>query len=441
MQAWMRSWTGPGIFVGGLWLAMLQAAFYYVLHFGSPDPFGDEWDLMPGATYQVPYLPWLWAQHNEHRLPLPKLAYTALLNVSGFDTRAGGIATVAVLGTLALAFVAAARRLRGYTEYADAFFPIAFLNWGHFENYLIGFQISFAMSAGLVCVWLLAALFWYQHHERAGLKWMGVALVLLPLCGAHGLVYAPALGVASIWLARSAQRFVRVYVVACAVTAWLLCAAYFRNYLSPEHHPHSAGLIDSLQISLEVLALGWGWVGQMIWPFSGVLVAALVLVTGITVAANMKNAQESDLCIAFFAVALSCILLAIGIGWGRSGFGPLAGFAVRYGILMLPLMAVCYLAWVRLGGRLTASLVPMAFFTVSCLFLTQHCRTGLSEGRQYSEQMRAFAMDLQAGRSAEEMSLRHGKLYPDSSVFAQRLQCLRAAGIPRYSAPKMAAMR
>lgn len=436
MLARMRTWTGSDIFVGATWFALFAAAIYYVHHFGAAEPFGDEWDLLPGLTYQEPYFNWLWAQHNEHRLPLPKLTYTWLLNLSGFDSRVGGLATVTVLGSLAFGFILAARRLRGRTDYADAFFPIAFLNWGHFENYLIGFQISFALTVGLVCLWLLASI---NHWS---MRWRLLPIVLLPLCGAHGIVFTIPLGLATIWTTRhdrSTQRFANWGIVACS---WLLTLLYFRNYVTPIAHPHSAGIIPSAKIATEVLALSWGWVGQMTWPLSGLLIVALLSFTAtLVIAVSFRHAGIRDVLIPYAAVAVGVIGLAGGIGWGRSGFGPLAGFAVRYGLFMLPLMVAVYLVWLQVGGRMGSSLVPMSMFTMACLFLTQHYRTGLSEGRLYAAQMRAFADDLYAGNSPNDIARRHTTVYPQPDVLAERIRLLRNSGVRRYVLPISTAQR
>lgn len=434
--------SAPGLFVGGTWLVMVAAAVLYVVRFAAPDPFGDEWDLVGGLTYQEPYLKWLWAQHNEHRLPLPKLVYTWLLNLSHFDARAGGLATVSILAGLSMAFVLAARRLRGQTEYADAFFPIAFLNWGHFENYLIGFQVSFAMSIALVSIWLLSALSWSERKQPASIKWMGIALIGLPLCGAHGLVYTPPLGLATLWMARAATRYVKVYAAMTTAAAWAMAAAYFRDYLAPVGHPQSAGVFASARIALEVASLGWGWVGQMTWPVSGMLIGLFASMTAIgLLLAIVNQPQQRDRDVAIAAVGIGAVALTLGIGWGRSGFGPLAGFAVRYGMLMLPLMAAGYLFWTTCGERVLRSLVPMTMFTIVCLFLTQHCRTGLAEGVASAAAMSAFAEDLQAGMSAEELAQCHAKLYPNADRFAERIRTLQWAEIPRYQIRSAQAQR
>ena len=179
----LSGFTAPGVFVFAIWIAMTVAAFAYVGMFTSPYPFGDEWDLIGGTVGQEPFFPWLWHQHNEHRLPLPKLMYGGLMKITGQDVRAGSYATVLLLAGLSAAFVYASRRIRGHVEYSDAFFPIALLNYGGFENYLIGFQISFAMSAGLAC----AMAPWCDSWQTAGLDLLRAGIACPLRCTRIGL--------------------------------------------------------------------------------------------------------------------------------------------------------------------------------------------------------------------------------------------------------------
>ncbi|MFL5327723.1 MAG: hypothetical protein ACJ8C4_02310 [Gemmataceae bacterium] len=429
--------TAAGVFVSATWLAMTLAAFFYVGHFASPYPFGDEWDLIPGETAREPMPRWLWAQHNEHRLPLPKLVHWGLMHISGHDSRAGGFATAGTLSLLALGFVMTARKLRGQIDFADAFFPVALLNWGQFENYLIGFQISFALSAGLACAWLFGAL----RSQRLPI-WTWFVPLLLALCGAHGLAYVPPLGLATLWLSRGETPLRRVTAWTLVGLSFAMIALYFRGYGRPADHPQSAGIIPSLKIATEVLALGWGWVAQMTWPISGLVALAFVGATGVLFLVIkfrgfhlVFSAPSPSLSLVpWLALAAGTVALALGIGWGRSGFGPLAGFADRYTLLAFPLVGTAFLAWVRFGGRIFSSLVPMGMFTVACLMLTQHVRTGLSEGKINAGLYESFDHDLRAGFSPTELASRHPALFPHAERFADRLRLLRDAGLARYHA-------
>src|SRR5262245_3824925 len=75
-----------------VWLAWIVCAVVLVvwtMRFASKLPFQDDMLMAPFVDPARP-LTWdmLWAQHNEHRIPLPKLVYVAL--VGGFhDLRAG----------------------------------------------------------------------------------------------------------------------------------------------------------------------------------------------------------------------------------------------------------------------------------------------------------------------------------------------------------------
>lgn len=432
----MNRFTPQGLFVFGVSAAMIAAAVVYVGLFTAPDPFGDEWDLMPGIAGQEQLPRWLWAQHNEHRLPLPKLAYYGLLHASRFDARAGSVATIAVLSLVSLGFITTARRLRGHVEYADAFFPIALLNWGTFENYLIGFQISFALSFGLACGWFFAALsrFTLGGRPTVATGALIVCLLLLPLCGAHGLAYVPPLALSTLWLYRKARGLEQFVAWVAAAGSIALTAVYFLDYRKPSEHPVSAGAGQALEVAGEFLALAWGWAGQLTWPISGLMTVSFIGACAALLGWVAIHANQRERVVVWLAVPLGTIALALGIGWGRSGFGPLAGFADRYTMLAFPILGVGYLAWLRFGGRVGASLVPMAMFTVACLLLTQHCRTGLAEGRRNAQLMTAFATDLKAGLSADELARRHPQVFPFADRFADRLLIMRRTGVARYQA-------
>lgn len=123
---------GAAGFVWASWALAVSAALGLVLVFGSNVPYWDDWDMVPVLTGEQPVtLSYLWSQHNEHRLLLPRLALLGLLRLTGWDFRSGMVANVLLLGLLALGMIATARRVRGRMIYGDAFFPVVLLHWGH----------------------------------------------------------------------------------------------------------------------------------------------------------------------------------------------------------------------------------------------------------------------------------------------------------------------
>ena len=69
---------------------MFVALLALVARFGSNVPSWDEWDLVPALTGNQPVsAEWLWSQHNEHRVPLPRLVLLGLDAVGRPDFRRG----------------------------------------------------------------------------------------------------------------------------------------------------------------------------------------------------------------------------------------------------------------------------------------------------------------------------------------------------------------
>src|SRR5262245_5208350 len=123
----MVSPTGKtaGLFVWGVWATAVAAALALVAAHGWNIPRWDDYTLVPLLTRQEPVTPsWLWDQHNEHRIPLPKLALLSAVAAAGWDFRAGMYLSVAGLAAAAAGLVLTAAHLRGHTSYADAFFPL-----------------------------------------------------------------------------------------------------------------------------------------------------------------------------------------------------------------------------------------------------------------------------------------------------------------------------
>ena len=61
-----------------------------------------------------------------------------------------------LLGGLSAAPIVAARRLRGTTVLADAFFPLALLHWGQHQNLLWDFGLQFICSTVFAVALLIA---------------------------------------------------------------------------------------------------------------------------------------------------------------------------------------------------------------------------------------------------------------------------------------------
>jgi hypothetical protein len=142
------------LIVWGTWSIMLVAALLFVRTYGSNVPSWDDWDMVPTLTGQQPITAsWLWSQHNEHRVPLPRLVLLGLHRITGINFRTPMFFSVFALSVLAFAMIWIAKCLRGWISISDAFFPLVLLHWGAAPNFLWGWQLQFVSStvlAGIV---------------------------------------------------------------------------------------------------------------------------------------------------------------------------------------------------------------------------------------------------------------------------------------------------
>src|SRR5262249_30025801 len=308
------------VLVWGVWLAMLVAVLFFIARYGSNVPSWDDWDMVPSFTGAQPVtVGWLWSQHNEHRVPLPRLAMLGLVRLTVLDFRVMMVADALAMGALAAAMIAVATRLRGRASAADAFFPLVLLNWGQAPNLLWGWQLQFYASVAVGCVALLAI-----AQSGAGLSQaaagivVGISVLLLPLCGANGLALVPAL---AIWLLYAARRGVhgpaaRAHA-AFGVASLLLVALYLVGWQLVPWHPENRNPIRALITALEFVTIGLGPATRGWWPLSGVLVTTLLGLTVGRLAAvwyRLPAERHRAAGLLLFLAAVGSLGLALGLG-------------------------------------------------------------------------------------------------------------------------------
>jgi hypothetical protein len=436
---------GARAFVRATWVIMFAATLAFVDRYGSSLPHRDEFHhTVPLLTGQLDLsLTTLWQQHNEYRWPLPKLLFYLLLKATGSDFRSGMYACVIALGGLSGAMILAARRLRGRTSYADALFPLLFLHWGHYENLLMGCQICYILPLCFACTILLIML---RHRDGLTLRsslLAGGCLVGLPLCGGSGVGLTPAL---AIWLVGTGiwswfapgprQKKVAPVSIACAAAALLLVGLYFVGYQRPPYHPPSPSLRATLHHSLRCLAVGFGPGVERLWPFSGLVVPALLLAfAGLLLARSIRDPRERRR-----AAGLVCLLGAVGcvvlgVGWARAGLGPQQAFEGRYSVFAIPMICAIFLYSQICSNRGINELIQMSIFIFACFIFPMNMLSGKDRGRATHAVMRHFEHDMVHGVSPLELARRHGKfifMSDNEQELSRLLLDLRRAGIGKF---------
>lgn len=424
--------------VWSVWFVMLVAGLYFVFAFCSDVPYGEEWECVPQMARTQPLtFAFLWEQITDHRMPLNKLMFVLLGRWTNGDLRIEKILNLFLLAAIAAFLILTARRLRGRTHFADAFFPLALLHWGHWEVFLMAFLFQFIISTGLALVVLAAIICQPLPSMRRSLL-AAVCLLLLPLLGTNGLIFVPPLG---LWLfgvaishwrsAASGQDRRRVAgLFALIGLAAIFCLLYVAGYQKPAGQPPSLGWRAITQTSLQFLGMSIGSAGKLAWPYATEITLAILLATLGRIAWLWRKNPEERIRLAGLALFFAAIaIMAYAVGKGRSSFGFPSGFASRYSLLALPALVAAYFTWAirppRFGRALEA-----AFCLAMAGLLYPDLLDAIPHAMQRRHEIALFKSELERGVSSERLAEHHRfVLYPFAEHTAERLEILRAAAM------------
>ena len=406
--------------VWGTWFVMLVGLFAYVVRYGHNIPFYDEWVMVRVLDGTQPIdVEWLWAQHNDHRIPIPKLILSALLKVSGWDFRVGMYFNVLVLAALASALIRVCSEIRGRIHYADAFFPLILMSWGHYEHLLWTWQVTQVSAVALVICLLLAMVrFGTRLDTPAQAVVAGIGVVGLPLFGVPGLAYAPGF---VIWLIISgaqgwrtgapAARSAAVVLWGCAAGTAALVVLYFVGFeLTAQVGAESSvsepfALLRAAATAIAFTAQGLGPAAPEFRTLSYLIVLAICLASAAVLVLAMRDrdpaVRSRAWAIAFFIVAFGGLAASVAIARPGLTFPP------RYFLMATPILCAIYFIWVmfpppRLAGFAQAGLAMLAVAALGANY-----GEGLGYGGWRDGRTRAFVADLRQGVPPSELITRH----------------------------------
>lgn len=410
---------GARALVLGVWALMAIAFFSLVAICGANFPLWDEWQLV-GALIGKERLTfdWFWGQHGEHRLVLPKLVAIGLATVSDNDFRAGMVASVVCLVTLTGIMIATARRLRGWSSYTDIFFPVVLLHFAHKWNVLQGWHIHYVMVVLLAGVILSVIA---RSGRSLGLRrvlGISTCLFLLSLEGAPGVILVPPL---ALWLACAGAAAMREREGRCRVTGLLTVGLAIGNLLMVVLYlrglrqtgyptPDTRAWLEGALMFLST-ALGAGTVA--FWPVAAAVVLTFVVAAAVLVAAAWTRwPQERIRALGLLTFLGTCVLLAAGVSWGRSGLRADLCLESRYLLLAAPGLLTAYLAAILYFGASWGRLLQFLMCLAGVLVLPLNLQDGLACAVRHRAACRAFRDDLLAGLPPRFLLRRHGWLLP-----------------------------
>jgi glycosyltransferase involved in cell wall biosynthesis len=435
LRWYLRAAAAPAI-VLGVWFAMVVSAVHLVAAYGSPVPYMDDYVLVAKlGRGHPPSLAWLWTQHNEHRIPIAKLAYWVAVELTR-DVRSPMFLQVGILAAVSLVLMGAARKIRGRTHVMDAFLPLAFLNWGHYGNLLFAFQLAFVLPAAIVATIVAFVAAGSPAPDGRLANRVGACVATLPLCSAAGLVQALPLelwmGLAGASASRSGnlqRRSVARRLVLWTIAAAILTALYLRGYKAPGATGSPAAAVRAI----DLLALGAGPMTMESGSFVRALIVLLALATlagGIARWRTHPSERWRELGLLGCGTGSLVLAAAIAVGRGANVQGLTQ---VRYVTLFTPFLALIYLSWCRYGNALARLVVQAGL----CLWILLSIPSAMVQARTYAEDRSRDAeillRDADAGLLPEVLALRHWRsFFIDEDEFAVLLEHLRHLGLPPF---------
>lgn len=330
----------------------IAVTLYIVISTYSSLPFWDGWtQIEVAAKGTSPFSPaWLWHQHNEHRLVLPKLFLAIDLHL--FRARQVFLlASIFVIQLLHWGLLSWSMRVLGGWHGAlwragtglAAFCLFCPAQW---ENFIWGFQVCFVLPQLFATLSFVALLFYWvkaqQHLDQPPSRLLVVS-ILAALGASYSLASGsllwPLLVVAAIYL-----RLRIAAVLSFALTGAASFALYFHHYVRPEAH---ASPLASLRAPLALLQY-WAayfassWLHHDIGDAEVLALAGLAIVFALLIPALSYNRTFRPFAIQLLLMMAFCMGTALITATGRVNFGFQQAFAPRY-------QTVALLFWCCLG--------------------------------------------------------------------------------------------
>ena len=421
---------------------MLLAGLALIAKYGTKTfPQNDEvWALYDAG--QGIDLGWLWKPWAEHRIPLAKLLWKGVLERTDYDFRVGNFLSFLLLGGTSFGWIWAVRKLRGRTILADAFFPLAVMNFGQAQVFLWWWQVNHILAPVIASLILILIALRGDNLRTRDSIWISAGLVVLSLSGPGGLPYTVALAV---WLI--GQHRARTFLVLSLVTVALAVSAlYFVNYdpFFPVSDPPtlptwpvSPGLHAEARAILQILAFSVGTATRPYAVFWGIGVLALALVSVATLirAAISDGSDRSDGRERTRTMGLLMFLGAAGalvflIGKSRAGMGSGYFFQGHYLTLQAPALCAVYLVW-EVCGRTLGRGIQVAMLLVGCALLPWNLKHGLQVGEALQQQTMAFERDVRNHVPPSVLAERHfaSDVVPRAQKLASILKNHKQRGI------------
>jgi hypothetical protein len=340
-------WLSYAVLLAGL--GALAASAYIVVSTYSPLPLWDEWALFDHlATHPGWSWAWLWAQHNEHRILVPKLFFLAdvhLFHGTQVFLLASIFATQLLQVTLLSYSLWKLGRMRGAAwRTGTGLIAYCILCPTQQENLTSGFQLQFVLPAAMATLAVLSFLLFSREPEeraRPELLWLASAAATIATWSlANGMLLWPLLLLAALLLASTRSTWLLLLLFSAANIG-----LYLYHYRRPSPTSGVLPSFHDLGHFLRFVAIYFG--STFVRHSSGriaLIAGAAGLCAGLIVVVRLllQRGTRSLLALELSLLMLLCIATAAITASGRLSLGLEQATASRYQTFAL-------LYWCSLG--------------------------------------------------------------------------------------------
>ena len=334
-------------------LVTMAVAAYCVVLAWTPVPYWDQWSSVESMLHTMPAAPlhWLWMQHNEHRILVPKLflltEYFVFHGQQKFLLCSTYLTQCASLALLVWAFYRFGKmtRLLWITCAGVAacllFAPI------QIDNLAVGFQIAFVVCLFFQIASSVALLVSEQDGPEQGVRWGWLAVCVI--CGVLAM-YSMAAGVMTLPLVIAAAIALRMPRKAIAVLVICFLAAlgsYLYHYVSPPGHTNPISALRRPVQMAEYVAIYFGGALFNQRLKLDALAGALGLLVSACLGAATLWRKRSPFPVLLVMLQAFCVGTALLSALGRLDFGVAQAVASRYATfgLLFWLSLVVMVVW------------------------------------------------------------------------------------------------
>ena len=433
------------ILLGGF--LTLAVALYTVVITYSSLPFWDGWiQVEVAANGGSPISPtWLWQQHNEHRLVIPKLFLAADLRL--FQARQVFLlASIFVIQLLHWGLLGWSMWVLGGWRGAlwrtgaglAAFCLFCPSQW---QNLIWGFQVCFVLPQLLATVSFVALLLYWMESQQQPDKRPPSKFLVVSVLAALGATYSlssgnllwPLLVVAALYLRLRIRA-----VLSFAITGTISTALYLYHYVRPQGHGDPIASLRSPLTLLKyfTLYLFSSWQHHDIGSWEVIALAGLAIVVTLQVRALSYVRTFRPFAIQLVFTLLFCASTALITATGRSNLGIEQARASRYQTVALLFWCCLGLLW--LGATFYARpRMHYAFRVAQVCLLLIFARGAvlagypITEARQHAFTQNAVTAALMSGVHDPEALTRGA--YPQMDLLLRTVPYMKANRLSAFS--------